>query len=131
VNLLLRGTIITQQQKDPRKTNPRKKQLFFVSVRRRSSPSNVKMVRISAFVCFIATSSSSAFAPSRPVGTSAFVTTTSKYHRNRIPYTSTSALQMNLFDRFTRVAKANIDSALKSLEDPEKILNQALIDMQV
>lgn len=37
---------------------------------------------------------------------------------------------MNLFDRFTRVAKANLNSALKSLEDPEKILNQAVEDMQ-
>jgi len=37
---------------------------------------------------------------------------------------------MNLFDRFTRVAKANINNVLKSLEDPEKILNQALEDMQ-
>lgn len=38
---------------------------------------------------------------------------------------------MNLFDRFTRVAKSNINNVLKSLEDPEKIMNQALEDMQV
>lgn len=38
---------------------------------------------------------------------------------------------MNLFDRFSRVAKANINSVLKNLEDPEKILNQAVEDMQV
>lgn len=37
---------------------------------------------------------------------------------------------MNLFDRFSRVAKANLNNALKSLEDPEKILNQAVEDMQ-
>jgi len=37
---------------------------------------------------------------------------------------------MNLFDRFQRVAKSNINSVLKSLEDPEKILNQAVEDMQ-
>jgi len=37
---------------------------------------------------------------------------------------------MNLFDRFTRVAKSNVNSVLKSLEDPEKILNQAVEDMQ-
>jgi hypothetical protein len=43
----------------------------------------------------------------------------------------TTSLKMNLFDRFTRVAKANINNVLKSLEDPEKILNQALEDMQV
>lgn len=38
---------------------------------------------------------------------------------------------MNLFDRFTRVAKSNLNSILKSLEDPEKIMGQALEDMQV
>ena len=42
-----------------------------------------------------------------------------------------STLYMNLFDRFNRVAKANINNVLKSLEDPEKILNQAVEDMQV
>ena len=44
---------------------------------------------------------------------------------------STTSLQMNLFDRFTRVAKANINNVLKNLEDPEKIMNQAVEDMQV
>lgn len=43
---------------------------------------------------------------------------------------SGSALSMNLFDRFTRVAKSNINNVLKSLEDPEKIMNQAVEDMQ-
>ena len=43
----------------------------------------------------------------------------------------TSALQMNLFDRFVRVAKSNVDAVLKSVEDPEKIMSQALEDMQV
>lgn len=37
---------------------------------------------------------------------------------------------MNLFDRFTRVAKSNINNVLKNLEDPEKIMNQAVEDMQ-
>lgn len=37
---------------------------------------------------------------------------------------------MNLFDRFARVTKSNINNVLKSLEDPEKIMNQALEDMQ-
>ena len=44
---------------------------------------------------------------------------------------SSTALQMNLFDRFTRVAKSNINNILKNLEDPEKIMNQAVEDMQV
>uniref|UniRef100_A0A7S1D0V6 PspA/IM30 family protein n=1 Tax=Cyclophora tenuis TaxID=216820 RepID=A0A7S1D0V6_CYCTE len=43
---------------------------------------------------------------------------------------TTTALNMNIFDRFSRVAKANINNILKNLEDPEKILNQALEDMQ-
>eukprot|EP00429_Kryptoperidinium_foliaceum_P031658 CAMPEP_0176152986 /NCGR_PEP_ID=MMETSP0120_2-20121206/78141_1 /TAXON_ID=160619 /ORGANISM="Kryptoperidinium foliaceum, Strain CCMP 1326" /LENGTH=320 /DNA_ID=CAMNT_0017490015 /DNA_START=179 /DNA_END=1141 /DNA_ORIENTATION=- len=43
---------------------------------------------------------------------------------------SSSTLQMNLFDRFSRVAKSNLNNILKNLEDPEKIMNQALEDMQ-
>jgi len=37
---------------------------------------------------------------------------------------------MNLFDRFTRVAKSNLNNVLKGLEDPEKIMSQAVEDMQ-
>lgn len=47
----------------------------------------------------------------------------------RIPV-ATNMMQMNLFDRFSRVAKSNINNVLKNLEDPEKIMNQALEDMQ-
>merc|ERR1719253_2031771 len=43
---------------------------------------------------------------------------------------SSTVLSMNLFDRFSRVAKSNINNVLKSLEDPEKIMNQAVEDMQ-
>jgi len=39
-------------------------------------------------------------------------------------------LKMNLFDRFQRVAKSNLNNILKNLEDPEKIMNQAVEDMQ-
>ena len=48
----------------------------------------------------------------------------------RSAYSSSSALQMNLFDRFSRVAKSNLNNVLKNLEDPEKIMTQALEDMQ-
>lgn len=41
-----------------------------------------------------------------------------------------TALSMNLFDRFQRVAKSNLNNILKGLEDPEKIMTQALEDMQ-
>jgi phage shock protein A len=39
-------------------------------------------------------------------------------------------LQANLFDRFFRVARGNLNSALSQFEDPEKVMDQALIDMQ-
>ena len=35
-----------------------------------------------------------------------------------------------MFDRFTRVVTSNINNVIKSLEDPEKILDQAVNDMQ-
>lgn len=37
---------------------------------------------------------------------------------------------MNLFDRFSRVAKGSLNEILKKVEDPEKIMNQAVEDMQ-
>lgn len=43
---------------------------------------------------------------------------------------SSSSLSMNLFDRFSRVAKSNLNNVLKNLEDPEKIMTQAVEDMQ-
>ena len=52
----------------------------------------------------------------------------------RLPATTrarpTTALQMNFFDRFKRVAEANINNVLGKLEDPEKVLNQAVEDLQ-
>mmetsp|Transcript_19460 Transcript_19460/g.41619 ORF Transcript_19460/g.41619 Transcript_19460/m.41619 type:complete len:304 (+) Transcript_19460:122-1033(+) len=54
---------------------------------------------------------------------------TTPCHASSPSYRST-ALSMNLFDRFQRVAKSNINNVLKSLEDPEKIMTQALEDMQ-
>jgi len=36
----------------------------------------------------------------------------------------------NLFDRFTRVVKSNVNSVLQSVEDPEKVLDQAVDEMQ-
>lgn len=36
----------------------------------------------------------------------------------------------NLFDRFVRVAKSNVNKVLQSLEDPEKVLDQAVDEMQ-
>ncbi len=38
--------------------------------------------------------------------------------------------QMNMIDRFFRVVSSNVNNLLKGLEDPEKILDQAVNDMQ-
>lgn len=40
------------------------------------------------------------------------------------------AIQMNLFERFFRVIRANVNQAVSGMEDPEKILNQTVTDMQ-
>jgi len=37
---------------------------------------------------------------------------------------------MNLFDRFARVAKSNLNDLANKLEDPEKIMEQAIEEMQ-
>merc|ERR1712157_559309 len=43
---------------------------------------------------------------------------------------SPTALQANLIDRFFRVSKATANNVLQRFEDPEKIMDQALEDMQ-
>jgi phage shock protein A len=79
-----------------------------------------------ASLVWLWTSSASAFAPS--FGSS--FTQNRAATRLAPPSSSSTALQMNLFDRFTRVAKSNLNNILKNLEDPEKIMNQAVEDMQ-
>ncbi|NJM77901.1 MAG: PspA/IM30 family protein, partial [Acaryochloridaceae cyanobacterium RU_4_10] len=37
---------------------------------------------------------------------------------------------MGLFDRISRVVRANVNSAVNAAEDPEKILEQTVVDMQ-
>lgn len=41
-----------------------------------------------------------------------------------------SPLKMNMADRFFRVVKSNVNGLLSGLEDPEKIIDQAVNDMQ-
>ena len=41
-----------------------------------------------------------------------------------------TALHANLVDRFIRVARGNLNSVLSRFEDPEKVMDQALSDMQ-
>ena len=43
---------------------------------------------------------------------------------------STTVLHANLLDRFFRVAKSNVNLVLSNLEEPEKIMDQAVVDMQ-
>ena len=38
--------------------------------------------------------------------------------------------EMNLGERFVRLVKSNVNQALNSMEDPEKVLTQAVDDMQ-
>ena len=44
--------------------------------------------------------------------------------------TSRSSLKMNLADRFFRVVKSNVNTIISNLEDPEKVLDQAVNEMQ-
>jgi len=92
------------------------------------------MKTITATTIIALLTETSAFAPS---GSSTFVSKKTIASNNHAVVAaassrrSTSSLNMNLFDRFARVAKANVNSVLQSMEDPEKILNQAVEDMQV
>mmetsp|Transcript_8446 Transcript_8446/g.19581 ORF Transcript_8446/g.19581 Transcript_8446/m.19581 type:complete len:311 (+) Transcript_8446:81-1013(+) len=81
-----------------------------------------------AILCLVA--GMEAFAPmTGPSFVSRQMTTTKVVTAARIRPAGT-ALQVDLLGRFARVAKSNINNILKKLEDPEKILNQALEDMQ-
>jgi len=87
----------------------------------------MRSVAISALIASAALAPSAAFTPS----------SFTPSNNNLIPTSTTtstvrcnSALSMNLFDRFSRVAKSNLNNVLKTLEDPEKIMNQAVEDMQ-
>lgn len=51
---------------------------------------------------------------------------------SRMPTTTLSMVNNgNLFDRFTRVVKSNINKFVSSIENPEKVIVQAVDDMQV
>merc|ERR1712232_830446 len=52
--------------------------------------------------------------------------------RIAVPYSTTTSLAMrgNLLDRFARVFNANMNKIVSGLEDPEKVIIQAVDDMQ-
>jgi phage shock protein A len=73
------------------------------------------------------TVSTEAFAPIHHPTTARLITpSNAPFHHSA----STTAMQANLFDRFFRVSKANANRILTKLEDPEKIIAQAVEDMQ-
>jgi phage shock protein A len=43
---------------------------------------------------------------------------------------SDTAISMNMFDRFSRLVKSNVNDLLGKIEDPEKMIEQAVGDMQ-
>jgi len=46
------------------------------------------------------------------------------------PLRSGGSCEMNMGERFARLVKSNVNQALNSMEDPEKVLTQAVDDMQ-
>jgi len=86
----------------------------------------MRLVAITAIVTSVALDNAAAFTPSSftPSNQNLIPTSTRNVARCK------STLSMNLFDRFSRVAKSNMNNVLKNLEDPEKIMNQAVEDMQ-
>jgi len=51
-----------------------------------------------------------------------------KYSNSRKSYSRD--ISMNMFDRMFRVVTSNVNNVIKQLEDPEKVIEQAVIDMQ-
>ena len=76
--------------------------------------------------------SASTFIQRREVATVPTVTNQGLVYHPSVAYHTghTTALQMGLVDRFLRVAKGNVNAVLQNLEAPEKIMNQAVEDMQ-
>lgn len=105
-----------------------------ITLRIKKGLTMTRLVTVALLLLSVA-SSSEAFAPASMGSTFVQTSTPTRIAfvspYNIAPRNTNMALQMNLLDRFTRVAKANINNVLKSLEDPEKILTQALEDMQV
>mmetsp|Transcript_16584 Transcript_16584/g.47511 ORF Transcript_16584/g.47511 Transcript_16584/m.47511 type:complete len:333 (-) Transcript_16584:75-1073(-) len=51
-------------------------------------------------------------------------------HQSSSSSSSSTVLHANLVDRFIRVTRGNVNSILSKFEDPEKVMDQALVDMQ-
>ncbi len=61
-----------------------------------------------------------------------FLSTNVRYYSlfNQRIRKSSSFVEMNIADRFFRVVKSNVNNLLSNMEDPEKVLDQAMDDMQ-
>lgn len=66
----------------------------------------------------------------RPGGAAAAAAVRDTRRPGGAPAARRTALKANMFDRFARVAKANVNQVLNNLEDPEKVMNQAVEDLQ-
>lgn len=76
---------------------------------------------------FCITDDAEGFAPIHQKSTARFIAPS---HLPSDYSASNTALQAGLFDRFYRVSRANANNILQRFEDPEKIMAQALEDMQ-
>eukprot|EP01039_Chlorochromonas_danica_P007590 gene7590-8390_t len=56
--------------------------------------------------------------------------TSSSSMKKKLRHPETSLVRLHLFDRITRVITSNVNNFIKGLEDPEKIIEQAVLDMQ-
>eukprot|EP00966_Prymnesium_polylepis_P113585 2626303-Prymnesium_polylepis.1 len=77
-------------------------------------------------LAILATLTASSYAYTLPI-----VSAPRACHRAALPAArAASGLQMNLGERFVRLVKSNVNQAISSMEDPEKVLEQAVADMQ-
>ena len=64
------------------------------------------------------------------IGAGPMMPTTSAAAHAVVQRTGLEAPQMNIGERFVRLVKSNVNEALNKMEDPEKVLEQAVQDMQ-
>ena len=87
---------------------------------------------ISVLLVSSAFSDVQAFVPISPGTPTQFRTASPPLAIPRSSMTSTSlGMKGNLVDRFIRVFNANVNKLVSGLEDPEKVIVQAVEDMQV
>ncbi|KAL3922858.1 MAG: hypothetical protein SGARI_006353 [Bacillariaceae sp.] len=91
----------------------------------KSSPTSLAMVLAIAYSAVYQNTCTEAFAPVHHNASPRLASP-----RVMMDQASATALHANLFDRFFRVVNANLNNALKTFEDPEKVMSQALEDMQ-